>query len=198
MQFGEFEIVAHKTGRFVARESDPMQAAGDLLLPPLVRRPAVAVGHSEQWRDGQFLGCGACAGRDVGFHHRHGLPAVPASVLEPHRGPLRLGAARVAHRIDIDVQRIGQAALHLIGGHVDQEGRQRPGAPLDVRSGRVAAPPLWCRSVSPPGPVVTIVLRRPDQCRRTSARGYTGPWRPVVETGGRTGWYEAPRPRIIW
>jgi len=48
---------------------------------------------------------------------------------------LRLGAARVAHRIDVDIQRVGQAAAHVLGRHVDQEGRQRLGAPLDVRSG---------------------------------------------------------------
>ena len=105
--------------------ADPMQALHHLLLPPLVRCAAVAVGDAQQGSGDQRRG------RAVGgvvliehLHRRNSLPAVPAGVLEPHRRALIFSAARVAHRVDIHSERVTEPALHIARRQIDEKCRQ--------------------------------------------------------------------------
>jgi hypothetical protein len=50
VQFGEFEVAVHQCGDAGRVGADALQTLHHLLLPPLVGRPAVAVGNAQKRR----------------------------------------------------------------------------------------------------------------------------------------------------
>ena len=98
--------------------------------------------HASDYKRGE-MEIGEQVATVVGLDGCHRAPAPAPGVLQPHRGALALGAARIVHGVDVHRQGVTEAGLHVAGGQVDQEGRQ----PLSPPSLPWLSSSLWSAAV---------------------------------------------------